>query len=87
MAVATSERQAVETESRFGRLVVKGILYGIPIAIVLVTLGIYFGADQSLGNAIGTAALPGVLLGVFAGGFAGTALSMLQSERSGEPEA
>ncbi len=82
MAVMSNEDQAVETESRFGRLVARGILLGVPTAFVLLTLGIYFGSDHSLGTAIGTAALPAVLFGVFAGGFAGTAVSMLLSERS-----
>ncbi len=59
-----------------GHAIVKGVLIGLPVTLVLLSIGIWLAADISIGRAITTALLPGVMLGVFGGGFAGMASTM-----------
>jgi hypothetical protein len=59
-----------------GHAVAKGILIGLPLAYVVITLALFLFTDRSLGSAAATAILPGVLLGVFGGGFGGVAATM-----------
>jgi hypothetical protein len=63
-------------DSRMGKAVVRGVILGVPIAIVALALVVWGITDLDLGDSLTTALLPGVLLGAFAGGFAGVALTM-----------
>jgi hypothetical protein len=59
-----------------GAAIVRGIIIGIPTALVGLTLGIWAITDLDFFDSLTTALLPGVLLGAFGGGFAGTAMTM-----------
>lgn len=61
-----------------GHAITHGIMFGIPVVLVVMTVGIYLITDNSLGESFATSVLPGVLLGTFAGGFTGMASSMSQ---------
>lgn len=75
MAEMTDEDQA-RYESNMGQAIGKGILIGLPLAYVVITLALFVFTDRTLGSSAATAAIPGVLLGVFGGGFAGVAATM-----------
>jgi hypothetical protein len=51
--------------------VVVGVLVGIPLALVAVTLALWVFEDVDLGTAFVTGVWPSILIGVFFGGFAG----------------
>lgn len=68
--------QEPDYDSRFGRAIVKGMLIGIPVMLVGLTLGIWLITNNDLADSFATALLPGVLLGTFGGGFAGMAVAM-----------
>jgi hypothetical protein len=59
-----------------GPAIVRGVLFGIPLMLVGLTLGIWAITDLDFFEALTTALLPGVLLGAFGGGFAGMAMTM-----------
>lgn len=59
-----------------GPAIVRGILAGIPLTLVGLTLGIWAITDLDFFESLTTALLPGVLLGAFGGGFAGMAMTM-----------
>lgn len=63
-------------DSEMGKAIMRGVLLGLPIAIVGLTVGIWLITGQDLITSAMTAILPGVLLGVFGGGFAGMAATM-----------
>lgn len=68
--------QDTDYDIRFGKAILKGILIGVPVVLVGLTIGIWLITDNDLPDSIATALLPGVLLGVFGGGFAGMATAM-----------
>jgi hypothetical protein len=68
-ATVTAHEQ--DDDARLGRAVARGILFGLPIAYVLLVLGLWLLFDRDLTTALQTSALPGLLLGVFFGGFFG----------------
>ena len=59
-----------------GAAILRGVMVGIPLVLVGLTLGIWAITDLGFFEALTTALLPGVLLGAFGGGFAGTAMTM-----------
>jgi hypothetical protein len=59
-----------------GAAILRGIMIGIPLVLVGLTLGIWAITDLDFFESLTTALLPGVLLGAFGGGFAGTAMTM-----------
>ncbi len=65
-----------EQPDPMGPAIVRGILIGIPLSLVGLTLGIWAITDLDFFEALTTALLPGVLLGAFGGGFAGMATTM-----------
>ncbi len=65
-----------EQPDPMGPAIVRGILVGIPLMLVGLTLGIWAITDLDFFEALTTALLPGVLLGAFGGGFAGMAMTM-----------
>lgn len=58
------------------RLVTRGVLVALPIAVVGLVLIIWATTDRDLPSSLATAAVPSVLIGVFFGGFAGMVRSM-----------
>jgi len=59
-----------------GPAIVRGIIIGIPVVLVGLTLGIWAITNLDLMESLTTALLPGILLGAFGGGFAGMAMTM-----------
>lgn len=63
-------------DGRMGKAILRGVMVGLPIGIIGLTLVVFLITDNDLVNSFATAILPGVLLGVFGGGFAGMAMTM-----------
>lgn len=61
-----------------GRAIIRGVIIGLPVAIVGLTVGIMLIAGLDIADSFATAILPGTLLGVFGGGFAGMAVTMTE---------
>lgn len=59
-----------------GPAIIRGIAFGIPLALIGLSLGLWLITDQDLMHSVLTALLPGILLGAFGGGFAGVATTM-----------
>ncbi len=59
-----------------GPAIIKGIVIGLPAAIIGLTVSVWLITDLDWLGSFATAILPGVLLGAFAGGFAGMATTM-----------
>ncbi len=59
-----------------GPAITRGILIGIPVVLVGLTLGVWAITDLDIFESFTTALLPGILLGAFGGGFAGMAMTM-----------
>lgn len=59
-----------------GPAIVRGVLIGIPLMLVGLTIGIWAITDIGFFESLTTALLPGILLGAFGGGFAGMAITM-----------
>jgi hypothetical protein len=78
--MTTMSDQIVENEvtpaARMGKAIVRGVIIGVPLAIVFLTISVLLITDLDLGGSLVTALLPGVLLGGFAGGFTGLTLTM-----------
>lgn len=70
-----TDREA-ETTALMGKAIIKGIIIGLPIALIGLTITIYMITDNSWAVSAATALLPGILLGTFGGGFAGMAATM-----------
>lgn len=66
----------VTPTSKMGSAIIRGILIGLPVALIALTFGIFLITDNTLAVSAETAALPGILLGTFGGGFAGMAATM-----------
>lgn len=63
-------------DARMGHAIVRGMIIGLPVVLMLLTLGVWVMTDNDLGDSFATALLPGTMLGVFGGGFAGMATTM-----------
>jgi hypothetical protein len=77
--MTTMSEHAAEKEisqARMARMIVRGVVIGVPLAIVGLTFAVWLITDLDFGNSFATALLPGVLTGGFAGGFAGMAMTM-----------
>ena len=59
-----------------GPAIMRGVIIGVPAALVGLTLGIWAITDLDFMESLTTALLPGILLGAFGGGFAGMAMTM-----------
>ncbi len=75
MAEQTAENE-ITPAARMGKAIVKGVMVGLPLAIVGLTFAVWLITDLDLGDSFATALLPGVLAGGLAGGFAGMAMTM-----------
>ena len=65
-----------EHDSKMGHAIMRGATLGVPIVLILLTLGVWLMTDNDLADSFATAILPGTLLGTFGGGFAGMASAM-----------
>ncbi|HLF59748.1 MAG TPA: hypothetical protein VI980_01045 [Acidimicrobiia bacterium] len=63
-------------EARTGKAVIRGVLVGLPLGIVGMTLAVWMITGLDAFDSFATAIIPGVLLGAFGGGFVGVTLSM-----------
>jgi len=70
--VATNDDSGV----RMMKSVVQGVLIGLPVIFIAMTLALWIFTDRDFAGALVTSILPGILTGVFFGGFAGMARSM-----------
>jgi len=59
-----------------GPAIMRGVVIGIPVVLLGLTLGIWAITDLDFMESLTTALLPGILLGAFGGGFAGMAMTM-----------
>ncbi len=59
-----------------GPAIIRGIIIGIPVTLVGLTIGIWLITTMDIAESTLTAILPGILLGAFGGGFAGMAMTM-----------
>jgi hypothetical protein len=59
-----------------GPAIIRGIVLGIPVVLVGLSIGIWLITDLDIFESMTTALLPGILLGAFGGGFAGLAATM-----------
>ncbi|HJS72253.1 MAG TPA: hypothetical protein VJ858_05945 [Acidimicrobiia bacterium] len=59
-----------------GPAIIRGIIIGVPVVLVGLSLGIWLITDLDIWESMTTALLPGILLGAFGGGFAGMAITM-----------
>lgn len=78
-----AEHETIEEENedlRFARTVGKAMLIGLPVAWLVITLGVWLVTGQPFGRAATAAAVASVLMGVFGGGFAGTIIAITRSE-------
>ena len=62
--------------ANMGRAIVRGVVVGLPAAIIGLTVAVWLMTDLDWGDSFATAILPGILLGGFAGGFAGMTMTM-----------
>ncbi len=73
---------ATNDEAVFARLVARGALLGLPVAFVIITLGVWLGTGQPFSRSLTASILPSVLTGVFGGGFVGTVAAMVRVQSS-----
>ena len=70
-----TEQEGTERDP-MGPAILRGILIGVPVVLVGLSVGIWLINDLDFFESITTALLPGILLGAFGGGFAGMAATM-----------
>lgn len=70
-----AEHESTDTDP-MGPAIIRGILIGVPVVLVGLTIGIWLITDLDMWESMTTALLPGILLGAFGGGFAGMAMTM-----------
>lgn len=61
---------------RMGKAIIRGVLIGLPLTFIGLTLGILLITNNDIFDSMATAILPSILLGTFGGGFAGMAVTM-----------
>ena len=59
-----------------GKAIIKGVIIGLPVVLVFLTIAIWLITDLDWFDSFATALLPGILLGAFGGGFAGMSMTM-----------
>jgi uncharacterized membrane protein (DUF485 family) len=74
--MSTMEESDTTPAARMGRAIVRGILIGVPVVLIGLTIVVYLITENDLFDSLATAILPGILLGAFSGGFAGMAMTM-----------
>jgi hypothetical protein len=72
---AVAEHESTDTDP-MGPAIIRGIIIGVPLTLVALTVGIWLITPLDIAEAALTALLPGILLGAFGGGFAGMAMTM-----------
>ena len=78
--MATMSEQIAENETsrdaRMGKAIVRGVIIGVPSAIVFLTISVLLITDLYLCGSVVTARIPGVLRGCFAGWSPGFTLTL-----------
>ncbi len=72
----SDQDQTDHEDLRMARAVGRGVIVGLPIALVGLTIVVRLITGQDLPDSIATSLLPGTLLGVFFGGFVGMVRTM-----------
>ena len=70
-----AEHEVTERDP-MGPAIIRGIIIGIPVVLVGLSVGIWLITDLDIFESMTTALLPGILLGAFGGGFTGMAATM-----------
>lgn len=70
-----AEHESTDTDP-MGPAILRGIIIGVPVALIGLTIAIWLITDLDMWESMTTALLPGILLGAFGGGFAGMAMTM-----------
>ena len=70
-----AEHESTDTDP-MGPAILRGIVIGVPVALIGLTIAIWLITDLDMWESMTTALLPGILLGAFGGGFAGMAMTM-----------
>ena len=70
-----AEHESTDTDP-MGPAIIRGIIIGVPVVLVGLTIAIWLITDLDVFESMTTALLPGILLGAFGGGFAGMAMTM-----------
>ena len=70
-----AEHESTDTDP-MGPAIIRGIIIGVPVVLVGLTIAIWLITDLDIAESALTAILPGILLGAFGGGFAGMAMTM-----------
>ena len=70
-----AEHESTDTDP-MGPAIIRGIIIGVPVTLVGLTIGIWLITPLDIFESALTALLPGILLGAFGGGFAGMAMTM-----------
>jgi len=70
-----AEHESTNTDP-MGPAILRGIVIGVPVALIGLTIAIWLITDLDMWESMTTALLPGILLGAFGGGFAGMAMTM-----------
>jgi len=70
-----AEHESTDTDP-MGPAIIRGIVIGIPVALIGLTIAIWLITPLDIAESALTALLPGILLGAFGGGFAGMAMTM-----------
>ncbi|HVR79080.1 MAG TPA: hypothetical protein VMS99_11910 [Acidimicrobiia bacterium] len=76
--IATMSADDTNQPDATGPAIVRGIVIGLPVSLVGLTLAVWAITDLDVVDSLVTALLPGVLLGAFGGGFAGMARTMTE---------
>jgi hypothetical protein len=76
--IATMSADDTNQPDTTGPAIVRGIMIGLPVSLVGLTLAVWAITDLDVVDSLVTALLPGVLLGAFGGGFAGMARTMTE---------
>lgn len=66
----------IAADAQMGKSIIRGIMIGLPVTLIGLTVVIYLITDNTWRVSAMTALLPGILLGTFGGGFAGMATTM-----------
>jgi hypothetical protein len=71
-----SQDHEAERSSRMSRAITRGIVVGMPVCVVGLTVAVWLLTDLGWMDSFVTAILPGTALGGFAGGFVGITSTM-----------
>ena len=77
--MADTHEQDTNEDLVFARTIGKSMIIALPLAFIVISLGVWAATGQSLGRSIVAASMPSVLMGVFGGGFVGTVSALAKT--------